>query len=73
MGARLLAAGLALGSFGAWGVNRAMKSVLFEVGTMPAGVIAATAGVMIVVVLLACWLPARRASRVDPMEALRYE
>jgi len=73
VGACLLAAGIGLGCFGAWGVVQAMKSVLFDVVTMPIGVIAVTAGVMIVVVLLACWLPARRAARVDPMEALRHE
>jgi len=73
VGARLLAAGLALGGFGAWGVGRTMKSVLFDVGAIHAGVLAATAGVMMIAVLLACWLPARRATLVDPIEALRYE
>jgi len=73
VGARLLAVGLALGGFGAWAVGRAMKSVLFEVGAMHAGVLVATAGVMMIVVLLACWLPARRAANTDPMEALRCE
>jgi len=72
-GARLLAAGLALGGFGAWGVVRAMKSVLFEANTIGAGVIAITAAGMTVAMLLACWFPARRASRLDPMEALRCE
>ena len=73
VGARLLAAGLGLGAFGAWGAGRTMKSVLFGVGVVHAGVLAATAGVMLIVVLAACWLPARRAARVDPMEALRNE
>jgi hypothetical protein len=73
VGARLLAVGLAFGGFGAWGVGRAMKSVLFEVGAMHAGVLVATVGVMMIVVLLACWLPARRAANIDPMEALRCE
>jgi ABC-type antimicrobial peptide transport system permease subunit len=72
-GARLLGAGLVLGGFGAWGVVRAMRSMLFEAGNVPAGVLVLTAGVMSLTVLLASWLPARRASRTHPMEALRYE
>jgi ABC-type antimicrobial peptide transport system permease subunit len=50
-----------------------MKSVLFEANTIGAGVIAITAAGMTVAMLLACWFPARRASRLDPMEALRCE
>lgn len=73
IGAHLLMAGLALGILGAWGVVRAMRSVLFEVGTMPADVVAAMAALMSIVVLVACWHPAHRAARVDPLDALRAE
>src|SRR3989442_4940406 len=55
-GRPLLAVGLALGGFGAWGVGRAMKSVLFDVGTMDAGGLLGAAGGMMVVVFLACLL-----------------
>ncbi|MDQ5978433.1 MAG: hypothetical protein QG602_1407 [Verrucomicrobiota bacterium] len=71
LGAKLLAAGLALGALGAWGAGRAMQSQLFGVGAVHAGVLAATAAVMMVVVLLATFLPSHRASRVSPIEALR--
>jgi ABC-type antimicrobial peptide transport system permease subunit len=73
LAARLLVAGLVLGGCGAWGAGRAMKHLLFEVGSMPAAVMAATVAAMILTVLLASWLPARRATKVDPMEALRHE
>lgn len=53
LGARLLLAGLALGALGAWGAGRAMQTMLFGVGTVHVGVLAATAGVMMLVVLLA--------------------
>jgi ABC-type antimicrobial peptide transport system permease subunit len=73
LGARLLVAGLALGVLGAWGVARAMKSILFGVDSLPLSVVAATAGVMMIVVLLASFLPSRRAAQISPIEALRDE
>lgn len=73
LGARLLMPGLALGALGAWGASRAMRSVLFEVNAMHLGVLALTAMVMILVVLLATFLPSHRGSRVSPTEALRAD
>jgi predicted permease len=72
-GARLLLVGLLLGSVGTWLAGRAMQSVLFDVGAVNVEVLATTIGVMIFVVLLACFVPARRAAKVDPMVALRCE
>ena len=73
LGARLLAAGTVLGVLGAWAVGRAMQGVLFGVGAVNVGVLAGAAAVMVAVVLLATFLPSRRASRVSPIEALRDE
>lgn len=73
LGVKLLAAGLALGALGAWGAGRAMQSQLFGVGVVHAGVLAATAAVMMTVVLLATFLPSHRAARVSPIEALRED
>jgi predicted permease len=70
---KLLLAGLFIGMLGAWAVGRAMESFLFGVGAIHAGVLTTTIIVMILVVLLACFVPARRAAKVDPMKALRYE
>ncbi|HZS62671.1 MAG TPA: ABC transporter permease [Gemmatimonadaceae bacterium] len=67
----LLAVGLGLGIIGALGASRAMRAVLFGVPTLPAGTIAATALIMSAVSLIACLLPAYRASRADPMTVLR--
>jgi len=50
-----------------------MQRVLFEVPALPMSILAGTAVVMTMVSLIACLLPTLRASRVDPMEALRYE
>jgi len=73
LGAKLVVAGLALGVLLAWVAGRAMQTVLFGVGTWNLGVLAATAGVMLAVVLFAMFLPARRAARVSPIDALRAD
>ena len=73
LGLRLLAAGTILGLIGAWWAGRAMQSVLFDVPTLPISALLGTALVMSVVSLIACLIPARRASRVDPMIALRAD
>ncbi len=52
---------------------RGMRSMLFGVGEWDAAALVAAAGVLGAVVLIACWLPARRASRVQMVQALRAE
>jgi len=73
LGLRLLVAGTILGLIGAWWAGRAMQSVLFDVPVLPVATLAGAALVMGAVSLVACLIPARRASRVDPVEALRTE
>jgi predicted permease len=73
LGLRLLAAGTILGLIGAWLAGRAMQSVLFDVPTLPITALLGTALVMTAVSLVACLIPARRATKVNPMVALRYE
>jgi putative ABC transport system permease protein len=73
LGLRLLAAGTILGLLGAWWTGRAMQSVLFDVPALPLAALLGTALVMTAVSLIACLIPARRATKVDPMIALRAE
>ena len=73
LGVRLLGAGTALGLIGAWIAGRAMQSVLFGVPALPVATLLGTTVLMAVVSLSACFIPARRASRLDPIEALRSE
>jgi putative ABC transport system permease protein len=69
----LTAAGIALGLIAAVGVTRFMSSVLFEVQPGDPVILGSAAAVLGAVAMLASYLPARRATKVDPMLALRYE
>jgi putative ABC transport system permease protein len=72
-GLLLVGIGLALGLLGAIGAGRALTSLLYGVGSLdPAALLSAILSLAVVAVL-ACWFPARRATRVDPIIALRYE
>ncbi|HJT98054.1 MAG TPA: FtsX-like permease family protein, partial [Rhodanobacteraceae bacterium] len=72
-GGRLTAIGLALGLAGAVAIGVAMRSQLYGVGAFDPLTLAVVVVVIAATAWLACWLPARRAARVQPTEALRYE
>jgi putative ABC transport system permease protein len=72
-GARLIGLGLLIGVVGALVFTRFLTALLFQVGAHDPLTYVGTALLLAAVALLACWLPARRASRVDPMIALRSE
>jgi predicted permease len=72
-GGRLLGIGIGVGSVAALGLTRLMTSQLSGVRPTDPLTFVAVAGLLAMVALLACYLPARRAAKVDPMVALRYE
>jgi len=72
-GLSLALLGTALGLAGAYGLTRLMKTLLFGVNATDPLTYAGVAALLVLVALLACYLPARRAAKVDPMIALRYE
>jgi predicted permease len=72
-GIALTAAGLVLGVWLGDEVSKTIKDFLFDVNPSDPAIYAAIAAILTVVALLACWIPARRATRVDPIEILRGE
>ena len=69
----LAGAGLALGVAGAWALTRVLANTLYEVSPSDPRTFAAVGAVLGAAALLACWIPARRATRIEPMAALRCE
>jgi putative ABC transport system permease protein len=72
-GARLAIAGSILGVVCAFFLRKVMASFLFGLSANDPLVLSIVPCIMVLVILLACWVPARRASRTDPMVALRCE
>jgi putative ABC transport system permease protein len=71
--ARWTLAGALLGLLGSWFASQLLRSLLFQVPARDPWSIGVAGAVLLVVAFLAAWIPARRAMRVDPMVALRYE
>ena len=72
-GLKVALAGVAIGLFAAFGVTRFVGRMLYGVAPTDPATFAVIAALLVAVALLACFLPARRATKVDPLVALRYE
>jgi len=72
-GMAMALAGMAAGLGGAWSLTHWMASLLYDVKATDPATFAAVSAALAVTAMLACWIPALKAARVDPVVALRYE
>ena len=72
-GMTLASIGVSLGTLGSFGLTRFLSSMLFGVSPTEPSVFAGVASTLLIVTMMACYVPARRASRVDPIKALKME
>jgi ABC-type antimicrobial peptide transport system permease subunit len=72
-GLKLVAIGVMIGFIGSLAMTRVIKSLLYGVGAADPLTFVGIVAVLASVAITACYLPARRASRIDPIRALRYE
>ena len=72
-GMTLALSGVAVGLAASFALTRLMEGLLFEVSPFDPLTLGLVAGLLVAVAFVACWLPARRATKVDPIVTLRYE
>ncbi|MGC1906652.1 MAG: ABC transporter permease [Candidatus Acidiferrum sp.] len=63
--------GLLIGLLGSYGIGRLMKSMLYGIGSIDGPAFSVVAAILLLAALVACYIPARRATTIDPMQALR--